>query len=898
MAHLDYVVRDAPSGTSIVLIGEPGIGKTTLWEAAVSGARDRGTRVLAARPGASAAQLPFAGLIDLCDQLDEATLAVLPIVQRRALEEALLRTEQTRPPGPAQLVSLALLGVVRALASSAPVLVAIDDLQWLDDPSAEAVAFLARRLQEGRVIFLLARRPGPVGALEAVLSRTVVERLHVGPLSFGAVRRLLFERLGLTISRQRLRQIVEATGGNPLFALEAGRALLEEPERWLEGDLPLPSSLEDMLNERVSRLTAPVQRVLLASALAGNPRVDQLLSIVDTGVLDDAVVTGTVLIDNQRVRPAHPLLASVAENGAAPRDLRELHLALSRVVREEPARVMHLALATVGLDRALAASAAAAAETARLLGSRREAALLAAHALRLTPVDAAERVERVLTLAERLDDTGELRRMSVLLNKELPSLPTGPPRARALLALSEGEEVRSRQDQDRYLDQALDECGGDGNLRARVLAKKAGNAAASAVSQLGQAEIWAREALVLATDRSVRRYALWSLAWPLALGGHSLDGLAESSGAVIDASAYLSASPERVVAKRLMWRGELASARQMLRSLQGLADDRGDLTSYAMLRMHLIEVELRAGDVAAATSLLDEWAESSDFETQFRPQYPRCRALLEMQRGANEEAKRWADETISLAQAAGSTWDELEARRARGVNSLLALSPDRAVADLWAVWEHCEREGVLDPGAFPVSPDLVEALGELARFEDAADVVRRLGELAAQQDHPWASATFKRCAGLLALGNGGAVEKGATLLAEAAVDLERLGSRFDSARCLLSLGRAQRRLRQWRDAREALEGAAVSFAALGSDGWLARAKSELERVGGRRGAGGELTPSERQVSELAVDGMSNKQIAAALHVTVNTVEVHLARAYAKLGVRSRAQLAKRLGRGS
>ena len=894
-ARIDHFLREARSGSSIVLIGAPGIGKTTLWEAAVRGAGDRGSCVLAARPGDSAARLPFAGLIDLCDHLDEAELATLPIAQRRALEEAALRAAPAGAPSAVQLVTLALLGVVRALAARRSVVVAIDDLQWLDGPSSDAVAFVARRLEDGRVTFLLARRPGPVGNLEAVLSRAVVERLQVGPLSFGAVRRLLFERLGLTISRQRLRQIVDATAGNPLFALEMGRALLDDPGRWVADDLPLPGSLEEMLSERVSRLGPPVQRVLLTVALCAGPRVDQVLSVVEAGALDEAVHTGVVVVDSQRVRPAHPLLAAAAESRARPRELRDLHLALSRVVREEPERVMHVALASVGPDPALAQRVAAGAEAARLRGSRREAALLAAQALRLTPPDAAERVERVLELAERLDDAGELRRMSVLLREALPSLPAGTPRARALLALSEGDDVRSRGDQDRYLDQALGECGENSNLRARVLAKKAGNAAAAGVAQLGQAEAWAREALTLATDQFVQRYALYSLAWSLGLRGRPLDALAAASGATTDASAYLSASPERVAAKRLFWRGELASARELLRSLQALADDRGDLTSYAMIRMHMVEVELRAGNLAAAASLLDEWGESSDYETQFRPQYPRCRALLESQRGAGEEAQRWADETIRLAQAAGSMWDELEARRARGINGLLGLVPDRAVVDLWAVWQHCEREGVFDPGAFPVAPDLVEALSELARFDDAREITRRLGELAAQQDHPWASAAFKRCAGTLELATGGDIETGTAALTEASVDLEALGSHFDGARCLLALGRAQRRLKQWRGARESLERAAVSFAALGADGWAVRARSELERVGGRRRAASELTPSERRVSELAADGLSNKQIAAALYVTVNTVEVHLARAYAKLGVRSRAQLAKRLG---
>ncbi len=302
----------------------------------------------------------------------------------------------------------------------------------------------------------------------------VVERLQVGPLSFGAVRRLLFERLGLTISRQRLRQIVDATGGNPLFALEIGRTLLDNPERWVTDGLPLPDSLEEMLSERVSRLAAAVRRVLLTVALCGDPRVYQVLSIVEAGALDDAVHTDVVVVDSQRVRPAHPLLATAAESVSRPGERRELHLALSQVVREESGRVMHLALACVGTDRALAARVAAGTEAARVRGSRRQAALLAAQALRLTPPDATERVERVLELAERLDDVGELRRMTVLLREELPSLPAGPPRARAWLALSEGDDVRSREDQDRYLDQALGECGGDHNLRARVLAKKAG----------------------------------------------------------------------------------------------------------------------------------------------------------------------------------------------------------------------------------------------------------------------------------------------------------------------------------------------------------------------------------------------------------------------------------------
>ncbi len=120
-------------------------------------------------------------------------------------------------------------------------------------------------------------------------------------------------------------------------------------------------------------------------------------------------------------------------------------------------------------------------------------------------------------------------------------------------------------------------------------------------------------------------------------------------------------------------------------------------------------------------------------------------------------------------QAAGSVWDELEARRARGIKSLVEAAPDQALVDLWAVWEHCEREGVLNPGVFPVGPDLVEALVELAPFEDADAVTAGLRELAMQQDHPWATATAKRCAGVLELASGDG-RRGAALLAEASSD--------------------------------------------------------------------------------------------------------------------------------
>jgi len=555
---------------------------------------------------------------------------------------------------------------------------------------------------------------------------------------------------------------------------------------------------------------------------------------------------------------------------------------------------MHLALATTTRDGAVAARLAAPAADARARGARREALLLAAHALRVTPPLAAERPERVLALAEQLDDAGELCRMTALLKEELASLPAGPMTARAWIFLSEGDGVVSIHDQDRYLDRALTECGTDRNLRAWVLAKKADNMAAAAIARLDAAEAWALEALRDAEEPGVERFALYALAWARALSGRAIDDLCERSGVTIDPGAHVGASAERVAGKRLMWRGELPAARAWFRSLLVIADARGELVSYAMLRLHLCELELRAGDWQGASAHLDEWAHSADYETQFRPQYHRCRALLAAGVGNAAEAERWATQAIERAQAAACLWDELEARRALGAAALLTEAPERAAPELAAVWEHCQQERVFEPGAFPVAPELIEALAELGQLDEAHTITNRLRALADEQAHPWARTSANRCVAIVSLA-GSYNRAAAEMLRDAGEEFERREMRFDSARCLLSLGRAQRRAKQWRAARDTLQAALAGFTTLRSVGWAARARSELERVGGRhQAASGALTPTERRVAELAAEGLANKEIATRLYVTVSTVEGHLTHAYNKLGVRSRTQLTRQL----
>jgi DNA-binding CsgD family transcriptional regulator len=185
---------------------------------------------------------------------------------------------------------------------------------------------------------------------------------------------------------------------------------------------------------------------------------------------------------------------------------------------------------------------------------------------------------------------------------------------------------------------------------------------------------------------------------------------------------------------------------------------------------------------------------------------------------------------------------------------------------------------------------------QLGELDVAREVTGRLRELAEQQQHPWGLVSAGRCGALVQLAAPAAsADDAEATLARAAADYERLGLRFDRARSLLSLGRSLRRARKWGAARRTLEEAIAAFAQLGSSGWAEQARSELGRVGARRPAPtGELTTAERRVAALAASGLSNKEIAQALYISVYTVEAHLSHVYAKLGIRSRTQLAATL----
>lgn len=874
----------------LVIDGQPGIGKTTLWEGAVGIAAAQDVRVLRARPAEAEAALPFATLTDLLESVDGVADPELPEPQRRALDVALLRAEPgDSPPDPAA-VGRAVLNTIRSLAREGPLVLAVDDVQWVDRASGDALAFAARRLAGDEVRILLARRPGRPTAIEAAVPRSAVHDLVVDGLSLGALRRLLATRLGLTLSRRVLRQVFEATLGNPLFALELGRSLAARAPLAIGEELALPDSLDDLLAVRTG--ASPASRRALLCVALGAGTLAEIEDAVGTDAVEGAVDDGFLVVEADRARPSHPLLAAAVLKRAGRRERRELHRALAEVAAEPHRRARHLALAHSRADDRLAATIGAGAAAAAARGATENAVELGEHALRLTPPGSPDRARRVLELGEYLLRAVEVGRLRTLLEEELQSLPPGPARARGHLLLA--RVPASQEEYDSHLARCIAESADAPEIRAGALAEQALDAAVSWLERLEEAEQRALEARRLVSSGPAAVQAVQALAWVRILRGLPVADLAADVADLPDGRPDLYHSLARVEGIRLAFRGLVDEARAVFSRELARAEDHGDGNAHAALHHQLCELELRAGRCAVATRLADEIDPSDGLvRAGVRSHVTRVRAVAAAMRGDAVEAERWAAETVALV--VGQRWDLLEAARARGIGALAAREPARAVQPLWSVWQHTVREGIDDPGAFPVAPDLVEALLDVEDVSRARAVTRRVSDLAERQEHPWGLATADRCQALVALAGGGSFDGCAEQLAAAASAYKGLGLGFDQARTLLALGRHARRGRKWAVARRALTEAAAGFEEHGCSGWAEQAQAELGRIGGRRAqdAGG-LTPTERRVAEHAAGGLSNKEIAHRLFVTVRTVEAHLSHAYRKLGVRSRVQLAQAL----
>lgn len=883
-----FVVGADPG--ALLLEGPAGIGKTSLWEFGIDIARRKGVRVLVARPADEESRFAFSGLGDLLADVEAARYASIPDPQRRALETALL-VRAGAESVESHAVALAACTLLRALSQDGGVLVAVDDLPWLDEPSASALAFAARRLENVR--FLLAARPGSPSPLRHALERSRLERARVGPLDLAAIRHLLHARLGLTLPRRVLQRIVEVSQGNPLFAIELGRSIQLAGLPALGANLPLPATVEDLLAERVQALTVPVRRLLLAVALGPGVPATRLPG---TEALPEALEEAVVIVEGDRLRLAHPLLGATVLAGSRPAERRALHLELAGAAADEEQRCFHLALATDLPDRAIAERVAAAGGRAALRGATATAAELAEHALRLTPADAPERVERCLCAAERLCAAGELVRGRAVLAPALAALPPGEGLVRACLLAIRLDLPRppgSIQVPWRYWgDRALAASAGDAQLQAMVVAERSSGMLFADVRRIAERETELRAAAEASagSDSATSLELLFGLSWAGAMRGRRIDDVVERARRITAPATPVHLTVERSVAVQLMWRGEIDEARAHLTELMAIADERGQAESYFVIRLHLCEVELRAGRLDAVVAWLDEWSEETEGPVGGGAGLARCRAMLAALRGEPEAIAAHLPATAEWSDGNADRWQWLESHRAAGMAQLALGDAARAAHHLRLVWDHTTTEGVDDPGVFPVAPELTETLVSLRSLDEARVVVTGLSRAASELDHPWARAAESRCRALLRPGS----DEAPALLERAADSYRRLGLYFDRARTLLELGTMLRSQRRQEDGNRTLDAATRAFEELGASGWADRARAE--RAGPSSHATGrqKLTPAEERVARLVAAGQRNREVAAELFVNEKTVEAHLSRIYVKLGVRSRTELANRL----
>ena len=880
----DFLDRAGRERATLVLEGEPGIGKSTLWQAAVEHGRSMDCRVLSARPVEAEIGIPYVGLGDLFEGVLEDVLARLPAPRRRALEGALLLVEA---PGPVdtRALGIAVRDVLQVLAEQRPLLVAVDDLQWLDAASTAALSFAWRRLERSPVLLLLARRRAndvQISELERALPEGDLHRLSLGPLSAGALHALLRDRVDRVFARQTLLRIHELSGGNPFYALEIAGALGAQIDP--TQPLPVPQSLAELVRERVAGLPAPTREALALAATVGTASESLLERAgVANEALAPAVEAGVIEFKRGGIRFTHPLLASAVYDA-------RLHGRLAEVVDDPLARSRHMALSCDSPNSDVARTLDDAAQLAAERGAAALAAELNEHALRLTPTgEVQDRHRRALATGRAHQAAGEWTRGQAIARELLVETEPGPQRAEVLVLLAEFEVDELAVP---LLEEALAEAESRSGPHLRIRIRLAhsrrftiGWATAFADARAGVAvaeELDDDELRVLAlsTTAFLGRAVLPSEALVYAARAREVsaragdtDSLQLSAWALgqvfLDCGEY-EAARESLERDYEVWRErDERFAASLLWPLAWVELWTGNFERAAEHAAHSHEISIQYGMETHADTLPGAWTAA------YQGRLDLARQLAERGLGLCEEQIRVAGPLFPGVLGLVATWSgDVESGVAQFAEAdRLAFAVD---------WRN--------PHMRPWTPDYVEALLELGRIEDARSVLDVWEADAIALARPRVIAHVTRFRGLIAAAEG-RVNDAASLLEQAIQEHEQIGDRFGRGRGLLALGVVRRRQRQKAAARIALEDARSTFTALGAATWAERAQSELGRIGGRVREEG-LTAAEHRVAALVAHGRTNREAAAALFLAERTIETHLSHVYAKLGVRSRAELAR------
>jgi DNA-binding CsgD family transcriptional regulator len=870
------------SGSAVVLRGEAGIGKTALLQDAAATAE--GFLVLHALGVESEAELAFAALHELLlPVLDR--LGDLPPPQATALRAALALEKGDRPDRFAAYAGT--LGLLAAAAAERPLLCVVDDGHWLDQASAEALIFAARRIEHDAVAMLFAVRDPDVAAFAA----PGLAELRLGGLSAGEAKGLLAAR-SPSLAPAAVDRVVEVSGGNPLALLEFAPRALGNAE--LEAPLRVDEAVERAFLDRSAALSRESRRAVLLVAANDPAEPETLWRAIEREQLGAALAEAEeagLVTSGSRTTFAHPLARSAIYHAAPPADRRDVHRVLAETTIEPVRRAWHLAAAASGPDEAVARALEQASATARSRGGAYAQAAALARAATLTP-DAESRAERLLKAGTATEDAGEFSRAERLY-AEAAELATGEEvRAeatarRSYLLFNRGEFAPALELATREAERLAPA------TAARVLTASGVVHALIHLLEIREARRVAERAVALAGGESCDDLDVqFMLIWTWSLAGLRRQSLERARTLIERADPGGTLAVD--IACRFFYEEDHEAARQHLERIAAHERAVGALGSLAYALDNLALLQARTGPLATAyATSLEALQLIEPFQTDTSTAGCLGRvALIEAMLGRTADAVAHGRRALELAEGRNDRWNIVRARVALGAEAAARGDASATVEWLAPAAAMLAAGGHRQRNNFRVDGELIEAHVRLGNTGEAKRLLHDFLEDADATESPWALAVGARCRALLA------EEADVEEAFEAALELhEREPSEWERARTQLAYGERLRRTRRRRAARDQLRAALETFERLGSRPWVDRAGAELRATGERLTRTGpaaheQLTPQELQVSLAAAEGLTSKEIGARLFLSPRTVDFHLGRVYRKLDVRSRAELIK------
>jgi DNA-binding NarL/FixJ family response regulator/tetratricopeptide (TPR) repeat protein len=905
LTEIDGLLTDASEGRgrALLILGEAGIGKTALLDAARE--RADALRVIEVAGIEAEADLPYSALGEITAPLLD-DLPTLPTAQAEAIGAALALGASPPGPGDRFATCAAFLGLLEQASEREPVLVLVDDAQWLDAPSAECLGYAVRRLEGLSVAVLAASRPSARGPLPGWSGSG---RLELAGLRADDARKLLLGSAG-EAAPGAVDSLLRTAAGNPLALLELPAQLSDEQ---LSGSAPIEhvpvrGALLEAFEGRLGALPADSRdAVLVASASLDRGLAAVVGACADldlsTAALERAETAGVLRLDQDRVSFSHPLVRAVAYERAAPEQRRRVHRALAD--HSDPdSRAWHLAAAAVGPDADVADGLEGAADRAGARGAHGAAADALQRAAQLS-VEPGTRSRRVYAAAVAAARGGAYDRCLALLEPATEIEDVGV-RARvrhmlALVTMTGG--IRSPvENRSLLLEEAERMLTIDRAAAAEMYADAALMAGASGqINLILPAARQAADALPDGAPVRTRCQVEALIGMGLALTGQTdaaRTALDAAGALLVDADELSSATQSSAFALySRVCTGQEQKLREEIAWLRGVAQETGTLGLLPYLTTLAADAAYRLGDWEAAAAEAAKAIELAEDHGQLGilPFGLAISGRLRAARGQDRQARAELDRGLALAEPVGMGSVVVHGRAALGFLALGLGGVEEAIAELEPLAAAGRAVGAEDPTMIPWGPDLVEAYAQAGRQADAQLAARELERKAEVTGVALPMAMAARCSGLVAATDYAAhFERALELHAESAVPFER-------GRTLLAYGSRLHRARRRVEARDRLRDALSIFQDLEARRWAERAEVELRAAGAIKrkpvADPDELSPQEIRVAKAVADGATNREVAAQLYLSPKTIDFHLGRVYRKLGIHSRTELATLVASG-